>query len=79
MRTPAIHDHVRLSNAIPSLWLRCGDVGVVRSVWHSSPQFYEVEFDKPGESTAIRALVRAEDLEILGDSAEVEPVAGVAS
>ena len=77
MPHPALQDRVRLTDAIPTLWLDCGDVGVVRSVWLSSSQYYEVEFRKPGEPCATRALVRGEDLEVL--EAEATPLAGVPS
>ena len=79
MHHPALLDRVRLTQAIPTLWLDCGDVGVVRSVWLSSPPYYEVEFRKPGELCATRALVRGEDLEVVKAEAEVAPLAGVPS
>jgi hypothetical protein len=76
---PALQDRVRLTHAIPTLWLDCGDIGLVRSVWLSSPQYYEVEFRKPGEPCSTRALVRREDLEVVEAAAEVAPIAGVPS
>ena len=79
MRTPAPHDRVRLTRAISTLWLQCGTVGVVRSVWHSSPEVYEVEFDRPRASSALRALVRPEDLEVIRAAAGVAAVAGARS
>ena len=72
MHAPALLDCVRLMRAIPTLWLSCGEVGVVRSVWLSSPEFYEVEFHKPGDRFPVRALVRAQDLEVI----EAAPLAG---
>jgi hypothetical protein len=65
MRHPALHDRVRLTEAVPTLWLECGAVGIVRSVWRSSPVYCEVEFQKPGDSCAIRALVRADFLKVV--------------
>jgi hypothetical protein len=59
------NDRVRLTQPIPTLWLQCGDVGVVRSVWDGTPGFMEVEFQKPGESFAVRALVAAENLDVI--------------
>jgi hypothetical protein len=62
---PALPDRVRLTQALPTLWLQCGDVGVVQSVWLSSPPFYEVEFLQSGESFPVRALIPAQHLEVL--------------
>ena len=65
-----IQDTVRLSRAIPTLWLQPGDIGVIRSVWRSSPLYYEVEFQpKPGEWFGVHALVRADHLEVIQPSA----------
>jgi hypothetical protein len=63
MNHPAVHDRVRLTQALPTLWLQCGDVGVVQSIWLSAPEWFEVEFHRDGESFAIRALIRGEHLE----------------
>jgi hypothetical protein len=65
MNRPELHDQVRLTQALPTLWLQCGDVGMVLSIWLSSPEFYEVEFHKDGESFSVRALVSAENLEVV--------------
>lgn len=57
---------VRLKADVPTLSLPCGSEGVVVSVWLSPDNFfYEVEFAKPGESPAVRALLRAEELEVV--------------
>ena len=58
MHQPSPNDRVRLTRSIPTLWLQRGDVGSIRSVWSSSPGFYEVEFHKAGESCAVRAAGR---------------------
>lgn len=79
MRCPTLLDHVCLTRAIPTLRLQCGAVGVVRSIWLSSPQFYEVEFRKRGESCAVRALVRGEDLEITPITVTQPALAGARS
>jgi hypothetical protein len=50
-----------------------GEIGVVQSVWRSSPGFCEVEFRKQGESFAVRALIRAEHLEVLEAAARHAP------
>ena len=73
MNRPALFDRVRLTHALPTLWLQCGDVGVVQSTWLSSPEFYEVEFHKEGESFAVRALVSAENLEVISVAPTNEP------
>jgi hypothetical protein len=65
MHQPSLNDRVRLTRSLPTLWLQRGDVGSIRSVWSSSPAFYEVEFRKAGESCAVRALVEADQLEVI--------------
>jgi len=64
MNHPAAHDRVRLTEAMPALWLGCGAAGVVRSVWLSSPVYCEVEFQKSGDWCPVRALVRADRLRV---------------
>ena len=73
MNRPALHDQVRLTQALPTLWLQSGDVGMVLSTWLSSPEFYEVEFYKDGESFSVRALVSAEILEVVSVAPTNEP------
>jgi hypothetical protein len=65
MHQPSPNDRVRLTQSIPTLWLKRGDVGSIRSVWSSEPGFYEVEFQKAEESCAVRALVEADQLEVV--------------
>ena len=65
MHLPSLNDRVRLTQSIPTLWLKRGDVGSIRSVWSSSPGFFEVEFHKDGESCAVRALVEADQMEVI--------------
>lgn len=79
MRSPTLRDRVRLIHAIPTLWLQCGEVGVVRSIWLSSPRFFEVEFRRSGESSAVHALVQAADLEVIKLRASSAPATGVTS
>ena len=62
MRTAQVDALVRLTHDVPTLWLSRGDVGVVRSVWMSPANCYEVEFCKAGESS-VRALLNTEMLE----------------
>ena len=57
---------VRLKEDVPTHELCCGDKGVVVSVWLSSGFLCEVEFRKSATSPAVRALLRAEQLEIVG-------------
>jgi hypothetical protein len=65
---PSIHVDavVRLKEDDPAHQLCCGDEGIVVSVWLSSGFLCEVEFRKSAGSPAVRALLRAEQLEILG-------------
>lgn len=57
---------VRLNEDVPAQSLRCGSEGVVVSIWLSPGNFfYEVEFPGSGESFAVRALLRAEQLEVV--------------
>ena len=56
MRTAYANAVVRLTHDVPTLWLHCGDVGTVRSVWLSPVDRYEVEFNKPGQAP-VRALL----------------------
>lgn len=65
---PSIHVDamVRLKEDDPSHALRCGAKGVVVGVWLSPGGFLcEVEFPNSGEASAVRALLRAEQLEIV--------------
>jgi hypothetical protein len=71
MHEPSMNDRVRLTESIPTLWLQRGNVGSIRSVWSSSPSFYEVEFRRPGEPCAVRALVAASQLEVV-EAARIE-------
>jgi len=75
VRHPEPYDRVRLTEGVPTLGLRCGDVGVVQSIWRTPTEFCEVEFDKPGESFAVRALVQVEHLEVV----EVAPPVSTAA
>ena len=65
---PSIHVDavVRLKADVPIHQLCRGDKGVVVSVWLSSGFLCEVEFRKSARSPAVRALLHAEQLEILG-------------
>jgi len=65
MHHPCLNDRVRRTHSIPTLWLQRGDVGSIQSIWFSSPGFYEVEFHKAGDSCAVRALVEADQLEVI--------------
>ncbi|MCL4199445.1 MAG: DUF4926 domain-containing protein [Phycisphaerales bacterium] len=57
---------VRLKEDVPELWLRSGHQGVVVSVWLSPGDLiYEVKFPKTSECPAARALLRAEQLEVV--------------
>ena len=64
MATAHVDEAVRLTHDVPGLWLNRGDVGVVRSIWLSPADCYEVEFCKSGESP-VRALLNADMLELV--------------
>ena len=58
---------VRLIEEVPKLRLRCGREGVVVSVWLSPGDFYfEVQFHRANRFPAVRALLRGEQLEVVG-------------
>lgn len=66
MTSPHVNAVVRLRGDVPQLELRCGDTGVVVSVWISPGEFqFEVEFPQPGGFPAVRARLRAEQLEVV--------------
>jgi hypothetical protein len=75
VRLPNPNDRVRLTEGVPTLGLQRGDVGIVQSIWLTPSEFCEVEFDKPGESFAVRALVQAEHLEVVEVAAPVPTAA----
>lgn len=57
---------VRLKEDLPTLELRRGEQGVVVSVWLSPGDFLcEVEFSKPLQQPAVRALLHAGQLEVV--------------
>jgi hypothetical protein len=62
MSKAELNSVVRLTHDVPSAWLSRGDVGVVRSIWLSPADCYEVEFARPGEP-AVRAPLDAGLLE----------------
>jgi hypothetical protein len=64
MRQPHVDDTVRLTQDIPELQLRQGDVGVVCSTWFSPADAYEVEFVPSGLNEHTRALLLAEQLQV---------------
>lgn len=68
MHHPVVLDRVRLTQPVPTLWLDSGEIGIVRSVWFSSPVFYEVEFRAAGHSSAVRALLAADHLEVIAST-----------
>ena len=64
MRKPSVNDRVRLTREIPELSLHAGDKGVVRSIWFSPTDFYEVEFPSHETEPPDRCLVSARLVEI---------------
>ena len=63
MRQLHADDLVRLTQDVPELQLKQGDVGVVCSTWFSPTEAYEVEFE-PGLCGPTRALLLADQLQI---------------
>lgn len=71
MTSAHVNSVVRLKEHLPAHRLRCGDVGVVVSAWLSTGDLlFEVEFHNSARSPAVRALLRAEQLEVI----ESEPL-----
>ena len=64
MTTANLNAVVRLTHDVPTLWLSRGEVGVVRSIWLSPANYYEVEFLTPATSP-VRALLKAEMIEVI--------------
>jgi Domain of unknown function (DUF4926) len=72
MSSAFLNNVVRLNHDVPELWLHRGDVGVVRSIWLSPADCYEVEFRQVGQCD-VRALLNAEWLEVIEPAMEREP------
>ena len=64
-------ERVRLRKDLPELWLRRGQVGVVRGVWRR-PTAYDVEFAGDGPNGVIHALVFGEYVEAEGPPAAAD-------
>lgn len=57
---------VRLTVDVPRFHLRCGDEGVVMSVWLLPGDLqFEVEFRRSVDSPAVRALLSTEKLDVV--------------
>jgi hypothetical protein len=54
---------VRLTRDIPNLFLARGAIGILKSTWCSDA--YEVEFQRDDQTGVIRALVFAEQIEMI--------------
>jgi hypothetical protein len=65
MYTALVDAAVRLTRGEPTLWLERGEVGVIRSVWHFPDAYYEVEIRKPGDAFPVRALLPADQIEVI--------------
>ena len=63
-RLPAENDLVRMTQDIPELGLRRGDVGVVRSRWLAPTRAYEIEFHLFGAEYSSRGLLMAGQVEL---------------
>ena len=60
---PRVDEHVRLKTDIPDLGLHCGEGGSVCSTWFSPAPAFEVEFQQPGLSFPVRAIVLEDQIE----------------
>jgi hypothetical protein len=69
MRKPHVNDRVRLTREVPALSLRKGETGVVRSVWFSPDDYYEIEFPSHETEPPDRCVVPARLVEIDDESA----------
>ena len=52
-----------------------GAIGVVRSVWFSPNEVYEVEFDTPGQDFPSRVLLTVNQIEQVETAHDLESVA----
>jgi hypothetical protein len=64
MCTPCVDDVVCLIQAIPELWLKGGDHGVVKSIWSLPSAAYEVEFHSTCSDCGTRVLLFADQLRV---------------
>ena len=71
MRRPHIDDLVRLTQDIPELQLKSGEVGVVRSTWFAPSVAYEVEFNRIGIDYQTRALLLEEQVQVEETSSRI--------
>jgi hypothetical protein len=60
-----VGDMVQLIHGLPTLWLSCGEVGVVKSLWLSPRLAYEVEFYPTNQRSGVRTLLFADELEAI--------------
>ena len=63
METIRIDERVKLTQDIPELELRRGEVGVVCSLWRSPMPAYEVEFDRQSRECNVRALLMSHQIQ----------------
>jgi hypothetical protein len=52
-----VDEHVQLTKDIPELGLRCGELGLVCSIWFNPTSAYEVEFRREMPNCGMRALL----------------------
>lgn len=65
MRDIHVSDTVRLICGLPTLWLGCGEIGVVKSLWLSPMLACEVEFHPNDKRSGVRALLFPEQFEVV--------------
>jgi hypothetical protein len=61
---PHVNEHVRLKTDVSALGLRCGEAGSVCGIWFSPAVAFEVEFQQPGLSFLVRALLLENQIEV---------------
>jgi hypothetical protein len=61
---PHVDDRVRLTQDVPELSLHRGDTGIVRSVWCSPVEAFEVEFKDVDPDSPSRALLSEQFLQV---------------
>jgi hypothetical protein len=64
MRKPCIDDHVRVTHEIPESSVHVGDSGVIRGIWCSPNDFYDIEFHRRGSDLPGRCLIAARFVEV---------------
>jgi hypothetical protein len=65
MRTPHLHDFVRLSHDMPDRHVYHDDVGVVVNVSFAETTQYEVDFHQAGHDCPVHCVLEANEIEVV--------------